>query len=109
WRSRIDAAKNTAELFALRRELMNFKVLDPACGSGNFLYVAFRELSRLDLRIMVRLQKLIPKEFASRARPFSIISPKQFFGIDIDAFGVELAKVTLMLAKKLAIDEAMAA
>lgn len=109
WRMKIDKAKNTTELFAVRRELMHFRVLDPACGSGNFLYVSFRELARLDLRILTRLQKLIPKEFASRARPFSIVSPKQFFGIDIDQFGVELAKVTLMLAKKLAIDEAMVA
>lgn len=109
WRERIDAARTTSELFALRRELMNFRVLDPACGSGNFLYVSFRELARLDLRILTRLQELIPKEFKDRARPFSIITPKQFFGLDIDPFGVELAKVTLMLAKKLAMDEAMQA
>ena len=109
WRERIDAAKNTSELFTLRRELMKFRVLDPACGSGNFLYVCFRELARLDLRILTRLQKLIPKEFSARARPFSIVTPKQFFGMDIDPFGVELAKVTLMLAKKLAMDEAMEA
>ena len=86
---------------------MNFKVLDPACGSGNFLYVAFRELSRLDLRIMSRLQELLTtKEFQKRATTLTIITPKQFFGLDIDPFGVELAKVTLMLAKKLAFDEA---
>lgn len=109
WLERIDGAKTTSDLFALRRELMHFRVLDPSCGSGNFLYVAFRELSRLDLRILSRLQALIPKEFHERARPFNIISPKQFYGLDIDPFGVELAKVTLMLAKKLAIDEAMAA
>jgi type II restriction/modification system DNA methylase subunit YeeA len=109
WRERIDAARSTSELFALRRELMNFRVLDPACGSGNFLYVSFRELARLDLRILARLQQLIPKEFAARARPFSIVTPKQFFGLDIDPFGVELAKVTLMLAKKLSMDEAMLA
>jgi hypothetical protein len=113
WRERIDAAaraerESTDKLFALRRELMKFRVLDPACGSGNFLYVSFRELARLDLRILTHLKDNMPKEFAERARPFSIISPKQFYGIDIDPFGVELAKVTLMIAKKLAIDEAMA-
>ena len=53
WRDRIDAAKNATELLALRAELMKFRVLDPACGSGNFLYVAFRELSRLYLRLMI--------------------------------------------------------
>jgi hypothetical protein len=107
WRDRIDAAKNATELLALRAELMKFRVLDPACGSGNFLYVAFRELSRLDLRIMLRLQKaLSEREFAKRALSLTIVTPRQFFGIDIDPFGAELAKVTLMLAKKLAYDEA---
>ena len=87
---------------------MNFRVLDPACGSGNFLYVAFRELARLDLRIMSRLQETAKHRGISeaRARRSTIVTPKQFFGMDIDPFGVELAKVTLMLAKKLAFDEA---
>lgn len=108
WRERIDAAKTARELFELRRELMNFKVLDPACGSGNFLYVSFRELARLDLRILTQLQGILSaREFANRAKPVSIISPKQFYGLDVDGFGVELSKVTLMLAKKLAIDEAL--
>ncbi len=109
WRERIDAAKTAADLLALRRELMKFRVLDPACGSGNFLYVAFRELARLDLRIMSRLQDtLSPSEFQKRARTLMVISPMQFHGIDIDPFGVELAKVTLMLAKKLALDDSAA-
>ena len=38
---------------------MKFRILDPACGSGNFLYVAFRELSRLDLHIMSRLHETL--------------------------------------------------
>lgn len=108
WQARIDAAKTMQELMALRKELSQFRILDPACGSGNFLYVAFRELSRLDIRLMSRLKALVSrKEFEKRAKLISAISPKQFFGLDNDSFGVELAKVTLMLAKKLALDEAV--
>lgn len=107
WRERIDAAKSATELLAIRRDLTKFRVLDPACGSGNFLYVAFREMARLDLRIMSRLQETLSTgDFQKRATTAMIISPKQFFGLDVDPFGVELAKVTLMLAKKLALDEA---
>ena len=107
WQQRIDAAKTGIDLLTLRRELMSVRVLDPASGSGNFLYVAFRELARLDLRIMTRLkQTLSLKEFQRRAPTLMIITPKQFFGLDIDPFAVELAKVTLMLAKQLALDEA---
>lgn len=109
WQARIDAAKSMAELIALRQELRKFRVLDPACGSGNFLYVAFREMSRLDLRIMLRLKAMVSaSEFHKQAKLISGISPLQFYGLDNDPFGVELAKVTLMLAKKLAHDEAVA-
>lgn len=108
WQTRIDAAKTKTELIDLRKELRAFRVLDPACGSGNFLYVAFREMSRLDLRIMLRLkQEFSDAEFQKQAKLISGISPLQFFGLDNDPFGVELAKVTLMLAKKLAHDEAV--
>lgn len=107
WTERIDSASTMKQLLELRVQLTKFKVLDPACGSGNFLYVAYREMSRLDLRILQRLKDLVsPSEFAKQAKSLSVISPKQFFGIEMDGFGVELAKVTLMLAKKLALDEA---
>ena len=105
WRTRIDNAKSMKALSALRRELASFKVLDPSCGSGNFLYVAFREMSRIDLRILQRMNEIVtPENFAKQA--LTIISPRQFYGIELEGFGVELAKVTLMLAKKLALDEA---
>lgn len=109
WQERIDAATTMKQLLALRVELSKFRVLDPACGSGNFLYVAFREIARLDLRIVQRLKDMVsPSEFMKQVRTLSLISPKQFYGLDIDPFGVDLAKVTLALAKELALEEAKA-
>ncbi|KTR83762.1 DNA methyltransferase [Novosphingobium barchaimii] len=108
WTERIDGAARLQDLIELRRELMEFRVLDPACGSGNFLYMAYRELARLDLRILARMEESFSaKNVAKQALTASIISPKKFYGFDVDSFGVELTKVTLMLAKKLALDEAM--
>ena len=105
WLTRIDDAKSMKALSALRRELASFKVLDPSCGSGNFLYVAFREISCIDLGILQRMNEIVtPENFAKQA--LTTISPRQFYGIELEGFGVELAKVTLMLAKKLALDEA---
>jgi len=107
WRVRIDAAKTMKELVQLRRELAAFQVLDPSCGSGNFLYIAYREMCRLDLHILQRMKDLVsPANFEKEARTLTVISPKQFFGIELEGFGVELTKVTLMLARKLALDEA---
>jgi len=108
WRERIEGAKTLKELRALLEELRGFRVLDPACGSGNFLYVAFRELKRLELSLMAKIHA----EFGRRAQQAvgtrSLVSTKQFFGIDKEEFAVELAKVTLMIAKELAIDESQA-
>ncbi|MDA0203986.1 MAG: N-6 DNA methylase [Acidobacteria bacterium] len=105
WRERIAAAVTLRDLRSLADELLTFRVLDPACGSGNFLYVAYRELVNLEMEILSKIHA----EFGDRAREnvgtTSLVSTKQFHGIDLDPFGVELAKVTLMLAKRVALAE----
>lgn len=102
---RIDSAKTLGELTKIRDELLNFKVLDPACGSGNFLYVAYREMKRLESILLQVISDRFKGKQAKAVGSMSLIKTTQFFGIDIKPFAVELAKVTLMLGKKLAIDE----
>lgn len=103
WRKRIQAASSLKELTELRAALFKYRVLDPACGSGNFLYVAFREIYRLDTELLSRM-----RESPSTHGKLSWnggIQPTNFFGIDINPFAVELAKVTLNIAKKIAFEE----
>lgn len=102
WRERIAAAKTLGDLREVRAALGRFRVLDPACGSGNFLYVAFRELYHLETQLLVRM-----REFGSAGAVGwgSEISTKSFYGLDTNAFAVELAKVTLNIAKKIAFDD----
>ncbi len=108
WEKRIEGAKTVKDLLSLRQEMLTFRVLDPACGSGNFLYVAYRELVRLEIMLLDKISTLIsPSEFKKRVQSLSLVSPRQFFGLDVDAFAVELAKVTLLFGKKLALDEVM--
>ncbi len=83
------------------RDLRRYRVLDPACGSGNFLYVAYRELKRLERELPVR-----PSEISKGEPLETAVSIHQFHGIDIQPFAVELAKVTLMLAKEQEVREA---
>ena len=107
WRELIDAAETAKELSDLRTQLSRFRVLDPACGSGNFLYVAYREMVRLETRILSRLEDLLGAEkFGKQFKTTVTISPLQFFGIELDKFGADLAKATMMIAKKLALNEA---
>jgi hypothetical protein len=104
WKEQIENAKTLKRLIELRDRLNHFRVLDPACGSGNFLYIAYRELKRIEARLIERMQ-----EFPSRAEPgqrmLSFLSVQNFYGLDILPFAVELAKVTMMIGRKLAIDE----
>jgi hypothetical protein len=98
WRDRIIAAHTLTELQALHQELSEYKILDPACGSGNFLYVAYQELKSVEFDLLQRLQGLDPtREY------MSLVTPQQFFGMDINSFAVELAKVTLMIGRGVAI------
>ena len=96
------------ELKELLEELRRFRVLDPACGSGNFLYVAYRELKRLELGLMAKIHADFGRRAQQAVGTRSLVSTKQLYGIEKSEFGVELAKVTLMLAKELAIDESRA-
>lgn len=98
------AANTLKDLLALRLELLDFKVLDPACGSGNFLYVAYREVKRLEAQLLTKIHENFSRA-ANAIGTMSLVKTSQFYGIDIKPFAVELAKVTLMLAKKLALDE----
>jgi len=107
WEERINSANTLRDLIQLRKELGQFRVLDPACGSGNFLYVAYREMARLETTLLAKIERdFSAKAFEQTAKVACTISAKQFFGIERDSFGIELAKVTLMLARKLANDEA---
>lgn len=121
WRRKIDAVLDrfTAkekhitfeELLNLHIELTNYKVLDPACGSGNFLFIAYKELKILEKEIFKHLHTLCTQrgntdKIIQHKLKNGMVSTKQFYGIDKNTTAVELAKVTLMVAKELSITEA---
>ncbi len=102
WEERIEAANTIAELTALQLELQTYKVLDPACGSGNFLYIAYQELKRIE---QLLLDKMAERRKSPRDQmQMSFVTPQQFYGMDTNPFAVELARVTMMIARKVAID-----
>lgn len=80
---------NNKKLIKLADRLSKIKIFDPACGSGNFLIIAFKELKRLEMEIF--------KELSSFT--FSQITPSQFYGIEIDDFAHEIAKLSLWLTE----------
>jgi len=105
WQTAIESAKTRQQLRDLLTRLQHFTVLDPACGSGNFLYLAYREIKRLEARLIERLKEFSSARTTAAQMSLGFVTARQFHGLDINPFAVELAKVTMMIARKLAIDE----
>lgn len=95
-----------SKLIKLLKKLHNFKVLDPACGSGNFLFVSYMEMVKLEIRI----KELVYQFIDSKEKPKFDWQPNlkisNFYGIDIEPFSIELAKVTLVLGRLIAMKNA---
>lgn len=77
--------------------LSKIHVFDPACGSGNFLVVAYRQMRERELRIMKRLGELDPAP--TTMQMFSSVGLDQFYGIEINDFAAETAKLALFIAE----------
>ena len=102
WEDRIESANTVKELSSLQIELQSYRVLDPACGSGNFLYIAYQELKEIEKNLLAKIQSLSKSK--DKQMQMGLVTPLQFYGIDTNPFAVELARVTLMIARKIAID-----
>lgn len=104
------AGKNTAKLNALWEKIARITLLDPACGCGNFLVVAYRELRRLELEILKRLHPQIASQVEGGGqtalpidiRDLSKLSVERMYGIELLHFPAEIAKLSLWLTDHLA-------
>ncbi len=88
-------ANLTGEISALLvqfdTELSSIRVLDPACGSGNFLYVALKQLLDLEKAVITFAGDLGAGSF------FPNVSPEQLRGIEINDYAYELAQITVWI------------
>ncbi|WP_137772043.1 MULTISPECIES: DNA methyltransferase [unclassified Microbacterium] len=92
-----EAQDSERRLVRLLDRIAAIKVFDPACGSGNFLVIAYKELRKLEHAILERLAELSPSHEVLWAD--SRINIENFFGIEIDDFAVEVAILSLWIAK----------
>jgi type II restriction/modification system DNA methylase subunit YeeA len=96
-----DAAKGTKRagnqkklsdlLTGFSQEIAAIKVLDPACGSGNFLYVALRQLLNLQKEVITLAGSLQVGSF------FPSVTPEQLHGIEINEYAHQLAQATIQI------------
>jgi hypothetical protein len=87
-------------LKSFRVELGQYNWLDPACGSGNFLVVAYKRMRDIELRVIARLQELENKKTQLELDgSFDLrIQLGQFHGIEIDEWSASIARVAMFLA-----------
>ena len=88
---------NKKALKDLHDRISRIKIFDPACGSGNFLITAYKELRYLEMQILEAINKITGA--GQELGPFSIIEVNHFYGIELNPFAVELAKLSMWLAE----------
>ncbi len=90
-----EKASSVKQLNSLIKRISKVKFFDPACGSGNFLIITYKEIRLLEIRI---LQKVTDLESAPTFK-WTSIQLSQFYGIEIDDFAHEMAILSLWLAE----------
>ena len=88
-------AKTVKQLNAFIQRISKIKFFDPACGSGNFLIITYKEIRLLEIKI---LQKITDLE-ATPTFKWTSLNLSQFYGIEIDDFAHEMAILSLWLAE----------
>ncbi len=94
-RSKAKAAEHRAQdLFnGYLERLRNFRVLDPACGSGNFLYLALRSLKDIEHHVNIEAESL------GLHRQLPLTGPQNLLGIEINPYAAELSRVTVWIGE----------
>lgn len=89
-KAQAEAARVMAEW---RERLLNFRVLDPACGSGNFLYLSLLALKDIEHRTNLEAEAMgLPREFPR-------VGPECVLGIELNPYAAELARVSVWIGE----------
>jgi hypothetical protein len=83
-----------APVLAFHAWLRSLRILDPACGSGNFLYVTMHSLKRVEVEVFRLLAEIQGDQISTR---MDEIDPGQFYGIEVKAWAREIAELTLWI------------
>ena len=87
---------NMGRLSEFHKKLCTLNFLDPACGCGNFLVIAYRELRMLELDVLRAVHEAGGMRFLDMHSEISV-DVGQFYGIEIEEFSVQIAQATLWL------------
>ena len=92
--NRVKGNKN--KLFEFHKKLRTLTFFDPACGCGNFLVIAYRELRKLELDVLRTVHEGPGSRFLDIHQEISV-DVDQFYGIEIEEFPAQIAQVAMWL------------
>ena len=82
-----------AEFVGFLERLRNYRVLDPACGSGNFLYLALKCVKDIEHQVNLEAEEL------GLNRQHDVTGPHNVLGIELNEYAAELARVTVWIGE----------
>lgn len=95
------STRKKSQLQAYQNKLRGLKLLDPACGCGNFLVIAYREIRKLETQAIKAIEQEEAKQTDGQLRVDSalrsMVDVDQFYGIEYDEYPVHIARVALWL------------
>ncbi len=95
WAEFEKAKTNTNALRKLHNKISRLRFLDPACGCGNFLIIAYRELRLLEIEI---LKLLLKGQTVTDIGSYILLDVDKFYGIEYEEFPAQIAQVAMWLA-----------
>lgn len=90
---------NFKKLNILYNRIGNIKFMDPACGSGNFLIVTYKQLRQLEIDILKEQNKIAEEESKKATMYIPSVTLDQFYGIEIDDFACDTTRLSLWIAE----------
>ena len=87
--------RRRADLRRYQRKLGNLTFFDPACGCGNFLIIAYRELRELEIQVLKEIHP--DRQLDVLARDLSVVDLDQFYGIELGEFPARIAETALWM------------
>ena len=89
------STRRIPSLHRFRQRLGEMRFLDPACGCGNFLVIAYRELRQLEIEVLRELYA--PGQLGLLADVLSLVDVDQFYGIDLDEFPKRISEIAMWM------------
>lgn len=91
---------NYKKLQQLYDRIGKIKFMDPACGSGNFLIVTYKQLRQLEIDILKEQNRILAEEGSGKAMMYlPSVTLDQFYGIEIDDFACDTTRLSLWIAE----------